>query len=130
MIVLHGTRGDEALGLARTLHDHSIRKDYPFTKVDAVPEPEAAIAELCTQAGCGTIFLDLTRPFSIPLQFARNLLSSHFHLWTIAVAPTPDDIFKHFGGAFSEPTRAGFDLCTLGFPRRGWHLNMGPPSFS
>jgi FHA domain len=129
MIVLSGSHAGAALDLARTLHAHSIRKKYPFTIVDAVPRSAPAIEELCTRAGCGTIFLDLTKPFSIPLQFARNLLSDHFHLWTIAVAPTPEEVFSRLGQAFSEPKRAGFDVCTLGFLRRGWHLNMGPATF-
>jgi len=129
MIVLYGSRANAVLELARTLHAHSIRKNYPFTTVEAVPQSVPAIEELCTRAACGTIFLDLTKPFSIPLQFARNLLSSDFHLWTIAIAPTPDEIFTRLGRAFSEPQRVGLAVCTLGFPRYGWHLNMGPASF-
>ena len=120
MLFLHGTCSDAVLELARTLHAHSIRKDFPFTPVSAVPESEAAIEELCTQAGCGTIFLDLTRPFELPLSFARNLFSERFHLWTIVVTPVAVDAFRCFGKAGSEPKRVGFDICELGFPRTTW----------
>jgi len=118
MIILHGSRSDVVLELARTLHAHSIRKGFPFTPINAVPESEAAIEELCTQAGCGTIFLDLTRPFELPLVFARNLFLDHFHLWTIVVTPVAVDAIRCFGEAWYEPKRQGFSICELRSP--GW----------
>jgi hypothetical protein len=120
MIILHGSRSDDVLELARTLHDHSIRKSFPFTPINAVPESEAAIEELCTHAGCGTIFLDLTRPFALPPSFARHLFMDHFHLWTIVVARVAADALRCFGSAWSEPKRRNFSVCELGFPRTRW----------
>ena len=129
MIILHGSRSDVVLELARTLHAHSIRKGFPFTPINAVPESETAIEELCTQAGCGTIFLDLTRPIKLPLVFARNLFSDHFHLWTIVVARVTVDAIRCFGEAWSEPKRLGFSVCELGFPSTGWHWSMRDGTF-
>jgi hypothetical protein len=119
MIILHGSRSDDVLELARALHVHSIRNGFPFTPINAVPKSEAAIEELCTQAGCGTIFLDLTRPFEVPPDFARNLFSDHFHLWTIVVAPVVIDAVRCFGKTWYKPKRQGFNVCELGFPRMG-----------
>lgn len=56
MLIACGSRADELHELARMLHDHSVRRDFPFTKVDAIPGSDEAIDELCTRAGCGTIF--------------------------------------------------------------------------
>lgn len=130
MLNFYGQRGDQVVELARTLHEHSMRKDYPFTQVNAVPETEAAITELCTQAGCGTIFLDLTKPFHVPPQFARNLVSDYFHLWPITVTSAPDEIYTRFRGVFSGATRAGFALCSLGFPAQALRLNVGSATFT
>jgi FHA domain len=130
MILLHGSRSDDVLELARTLHDHSIRKDFPFTPINAVPAAGAAIEELCAQAGCGTIFLDLTRPFKIPPVFARHLFSDHFHLWTIVVARVAADVIRCFGEAWYEPKRQGFSVCELGFPRQGWHWSVKDVTFT
>ena len=60
-------------------------------QVNTVPTNDAAIEALCTEAGCGTIFLDLTKPVELPRTFVRNLFSDHFHLWTIAVAPAAEE---------------------------------------
>ena len=130
MINFYGQHGDQVIELARTLHEYSMRKDYPFTRIDAVPETEAAVTELCTRAGCGTIFLDFTSPLRLPLPFAQNLLSEHFHLRTIAVSPRPDELYSRFRGAFSKGTRSGFDMCELGFPRAVRHLNVESATFT
>lgn len=130
MLIACGSRADELHELARMLHDHSVRRDFPFTKVDAIPGSDEAIDELCTRAGCGTIFLDLTKPFPVPLRFARNLFSQHFHLWTIVVAPTIDQVGTCLGGARHEPRPAGFHICELGFSRRQWHQQMKSVSFT
>jgi hypothetical protein len=118
MIILHGTCSDGVLELARTLHAHSIRRGFPFTPINAVPESEAAIEELCMHAGCGTIFLDLTAPFKLPLVFARNLFADRFHLWTIVVTRVVADAIRCFGEAWYEPKRQGFSACAFGFHGR------------
>lgn len=129
MMILHGSRSDDVRELARTLHAHSIRQGFPFTAVSTVPESGAAIEELCTRAGCGTVFLDLTQPFQIPLGFARNLFMDHFHLWTIAVMRAETDS-QCFGEAWNEPKRRGFGVCVLRFPPTGWHWSMGDANFT
>jgi hypothetical protein len=124
-IILHGSRREDVLKLARTIHEHSIRKGFPFTLVNTVPTSDTAIEALCTEAGCGTIFLDLTTPFELPRPFVRHLFSDHFHLWTIAVAQATADVRRCFG--------AGMDLfpfCTLGFHRVAWHSAMHDVTFT
>jgi hypothetical protein len=130
MIILHGSRSVVVLELARTLHAHSVRNGFPFTPIHAVPESEAAIEEVCTRAGCGTVFLDLTAPCKVPLVFARNLFSERFHLWTIVVARSVVDALRCFGAAWYEPKRQGFSACEIGFPRTGWPWSMGDVSFT
>jgi hypothetical protein len=105
LLILWGSRVDDVLGLARTLHDRSVRRDYPFTRLEAVPSADPAIDELCTRAGCGTILLDLTRPFDVPLRFARHLFSTHFHLWTMLVAPTVEQAVACLGDVWWSPGR-------------------------
>ncbi len=112
-IILHGSSSEDVLELARTIHEHSIRQGFPFLRVKTVPTNEAAIEALCTEGGCGTIFLDLTKPVELPRTFVRNLFSDHFHLWTIAVAPVAEDACRCFGlGTDFIP------FCTLGFVGR------------
>jgi hypothetical protein len=130
MLIVCGSRADELHELSRMLHDHSVRRDFPFTKLDAIPDSDEAIDELCTRAGCGTIFLDLTKPFPVPLRFARNLFSQHFHLWTIVVAPTLDQAVTCLGNACNEPRLVGFHICELGFSRHQWHQRMRSVSFT
>jgi len=130
MLNFYGQRAEQVVELARTLHEHSMRKDYPFTRVDAVPKTEAGITELCTRAGCGTMFLDLTKPFRVPSQFAQNLVSDYFHLWPITVTSAHDEIYKRFRGAFSGGTRPGFALCMLGFAGQARRLNLGSATFT
>jgi len=43
-LILHGSRTEDALELARTIHAHSIRQDFPFTQVNTVPTSDTAIA--------------------------------------------------------------------------------------
>jgi len=114
-ILLHGSRSEDVLGLAREIHEHSTRRGFPFTQVDTVPTNDAAIEALCTQAGCGTVFLDLTQPLELPRAFVRALFSEHFHLWTIAVAAA-EDACRCFG-----PGTDSFPFCTIGFRRTSWH---------
>jgi hypothetical protein len=115
-IILRGSRTEEVFELARAIHEHSIRKGFPFTQVNTVPVNDAAIEALCTEAGCGTIFLDLTKPVELPRTFVRNLFSDHFHLWTIAVAPAAEEACRCFG-----PRTDFIPFCTLGFRRTSWH---------
>lgn len=124
-IILHGARAEDVVELARTIHDHSIRKGFPFVEVKGVPTTDAAIEALCTQAGCGTIFLDLTQPVELPETFLRHLFSDHFHLWTLAVASSAEDARRCFG-----PGMTFFPLCTLGFRRTNWHASMTEVTFT
>jgi hypothetical protein len=113
-IILHGSRMEDVLELARTIHEHSIRKGFPFTQVTTVPRSDTAIEALCTEAGCGTIFLDLTKPLELPRTFIRSLFSDHFHLWAIAVAQEAEAAVQCFG-----PGTNLYPFCMLGFPRVG-----------
>ena len=124
-LILHGSRSEGVIELARTIHEHSNRKDFPFTQVNIVPTSDAAIEALCTKAGCGTIFLDLTTPVELPQTFLRHLFSDHYHLWTIAVASAADDVDRCF--------RAGMDLfafCTIGFRRTSWASSLHDVTFT
>jgi hypothetical protein len=87
-IILHGSRSADVIELARTIHEHSIRKSFPFTQISTAPVHSAAIEALCREAGCGTVLLDLTQPFQLPEPFVRHLFSDYFHLWTLVVAST------------------------------------------
>ncbi len=111
-IILRGSCMADVLELARTLHEHSIRKGFPFTQVSTVPTSDTAIEALCTEAGCGTIFLDLTKPRELPRAFIRRLFSDHFHLWTIAVAQGAEVALRCFGSGTNL-----YPFCMLGFPR-------------
>jgi hypothetical protein len=113
-IVLHGSRSEDVIELARTIHEHSIRKGFPFRQVNAVPTSDAAIEALCTEAGCGTIFLDLTKPRELPRTFIRHLFSDHFHLWTIAVASAVEHARRCLG-----PGMDFLPFSMIGFPRVG-----------
>jgi len=118
-IILHGSRSEDVLELARAIHEHSIRKGFPFLRVNTVPTNDAAIEALCTEAGCGTLFLDLTKPVELARTFVRNLFSDHFHLWAIAVAACAEDACRCFG-----PRTDFIPFCTLGFRRTSWHTAM------
>jgi hypothetical protein len=124
-IILHGSRSEDVVELGRTIHEHSNRKSFPFTQVNAVPTNDAAIEALCTEAGCGTIFLDLTRPFELPETFVRHLFSDHFHLWTLAVASAAEDVRRCFG-----PGMDFFPVCTLGFRRTSLLGSMQDVTFT
>jgi len=124
-IILHGSRSEDVVELARTIHEHSIRKGFPFTQVNTVPTNDAAIEALCTEAGCGTIFLDLTQPYELPETFVRHLFSDHFHLWTLAVAPAAEDVRRCFG-----PGMDFFPFCTLGFRRTSLLRSMQDVTFT
>jgi hypothetical protein len=124
-IVLHGARAEDVVELALTIHEHSIRKGFPFIQVSSVPMTDAAIEALCTQAGCGTIFLDFTQPVELPETFLRHLFSDHFHLWTLAVASTVEDARRCFG-----PGMRFFPVCMLGFRRTNWHTSMTEATFT
>jgi len=124
-IILHGERAEDVIELARTIHEHSIRKDFPFTEVSSVPTTDAAIEALCTQAGCGTIFLDLTQPIELSEPFLRRLFSDHFHLWTLAVASSVEDARRAFG-----PGMTFYPLCMLGFRRTSWLRSMKGVTFT
>lgn len=123
-IVLHGSRSEEVVALARTIHEHSIRKDFPFTQVNTIPTSDTAIEALFTEAGCGTLFLDLTTPCELPSTFVRHMLSDYYHLWTIAVMQDADDVCRCFG-----PGIDFVPVCTVGFRRVGWHDSMHDVTF-
>ena len=124
-IILRGSRAGDVVDLARTIHEHSIRKGFPFTEVSTVPTTDTAIEALCTKAGCGTIFLDLTQPVELPRTFLRHLFSDHFHLWTLAVARIVDDARRCFG-----PGMEFAPLCMLGFRQTSWHTSMTAVTFT
>jgi hypothetical protein len=131
MIVLQGNSGDQLAPIAYAIHNHSTRRDYPFTYLKSLPTSDEAIDDLCTKAACGTIFLDLTIPFALPLRFSRHLFGCHFHLGAIVAtnACTDHEAMTCFGQAAIEPKRLGFGLCALGFPRHGWN-HHGAITFS
>jgi len=124
-IILHGSRPEDVLELARTIHEHSIRKDFPFTQVNSIPTSDTEIEALCTKAGCGTVFLDLTKPLVLPRPFIRQLFSDHYHLWTLAVAQTAEDGIRCFG-----PGMDFVPFCTIGFRRVAWHNSMHDVTFT
>jgi len=130
-LILQGARAADVAELARTIHEHTTRKGFPFTQVNTVPTSDAAIEALCTQGGCGTLFLDLTTPVTLPSSLVRHLLANldfsslerdHYHLATIAVASTTHDAFRCFG--MDDP------FCTLGFRRAPWHSAMRNVTFT
>lgn len=123
-LILHGSRGEAVVELARTIHEHSIQAAFPFTEVSSVPTADTAIETLCTKAGCGTVFLDLTTPFKLPQTFLRHLFSDHFHLWTIAVVSAAEDIHRCFG-----PGMDFFPFQTVGFRRASWSGSMHDVTF-
>lgn len=124
-IILHGSRSEDVLELARTIHEHSIQKDFPFTQANTVPTSDTESDALCTEGGCGTIFLDLTKPVELPPTFIRHLFSDHFHLATIAVAQGTEEALRCFG-----PGMEFFPFCTLGFRRVSWHSSMRDVTFT
>jgi len=130
-ILLHGARSADVLELARTIHEHTIRKGFPFTPVTAVPTSDAAIEELCTRGGCGTLFFDFTAPVDMPPTLMRHLFpgrdGDHYHLATIAVAWTFEAGCRCFGigGGIGY-----FPLCGVGFRRAPWHLAVKDVTFT
>jgi hypothetical protein len=124
-ILLHGSHMEDALELARTIHEHTIRKGFPFTQVTTVPTSAAEIEELCTRGGCGTLVFDLTAPVELPQTLMGYLFPDrdreHYHLATIAVASTVEDARRCFG--FSP-------RCALGFRRAPWHSAMKDVTFT
>jgi hypothetical protein len=123
-LILHGSCTEDILELVRTIHEHSIQKEFPFTQVDTVPTSDTEIEALCTKAGCGTIFLDLTKPFDLPPTLVRHLFSGYYHLWTLAVAVDAEDAQRCFG-----PRMALFPFYTIGFTRTSWHASMHDVTF-
>jgi hypothetical protein len=128
-IILHGARSEDVSELARTIHEHTIRKGFPFTPVNPVPTSDAAIEALCTQAGCGTLFLDLTTPVELPATLLRHLFphqdQDYYHLGTIAVASAAEDVDRCFG-----PAMEFYPRCTIGFRRAPWHSAMRNVTFT
>jgi hypothetical protein len=123
-LILHGSRAEDVLELARTIHEHSIQKEFPFTQVDTVPTSDTEIEALCTKAGCGTIFLDLTKPFDLPQTFIRHLFSRYYHLWTVVVAADAEAAQRCFG-----PGMELFPFYSIGFTRTRWHASMHDVKF-
>jgi hypothetical protein len=124
-IILHGSRSADVIELARTIHEHSIRKSFPFTQISTAPVHSAAIEALCREAGCGTVLLDLTQPFQLPEPFVRHLFSDYFHLWTLVVASTTEEARGCFGPAMDL-----IPFCVLGFRRTSWHRSMHDVTFT
>lgn len=106
---MRGARSEDVIELARTIHEHTIRKGFPFTPVNTVPTSDAAIEALCTQGGCGTLFIDFTTPVELPPTLVDHLFpdrdKDHYHLATIFVASTAEDVRQYFGPV----------ICTIGF---------------
>ena len=116
MMVLNG-RGGDLLPLARMIHEHSVRREYPFTVVETFPSSPASIDELFSRAACGTIYLDMREPQAVPARFAQHLCSHRYHTRAIVVARDPHEVSKHFGPAFLGRERGAFAACAVGFPR-------------
>jgi hypothetical protein len=128
-IILHGARSEEVVELARTIHEHTTRRDFPFTQVNTVPTSDVAIEALCTQGGCGTLFLDLTTPVELPPLLLRHLFADQdhdrYHLGTIAVTSVAEDARRCLG-----PGMEFYPLCTIGFRRAPWHSAMRNVTFT
>jgi hypothetical protein len=124
-IILHGSRSKDVLELAHTIHEHTNWKAFPFTELNTAPSSAEAIGELCTKAGCGTIFLDLTKPFELQPTFVHSLFSDRYHLWTIVVAQAVKDVHRCFG-----PGAELFPFYSAGFRRVSWHGSMHDVTFT
>jgi hypothetical protein len=128
-ILLHGARVEDALELARTIHEHTNRKGFPFTRVTAVPTSAAEIEELCTRGGCGTLVFDFTAPVELPRTLVEYLFPErdrdHYHLATIAVASTVEDARRCFGAGLGF-----YSGCAIGFRRVPWHSAMKDVTFT
>jgi hypothetical protein len=124
-LILHDARTEDAIKLARSIHEHSIRKDFPFTHVTTIPRSDDAIEALFTEAGCGTIFLDLMQLPELPRTFTHHLFSEHFHLWSIAVVPTAKDAGRCFG-----PGMELLPICPLAYRGTSWHKTMKDVTFT
>jgi hypothetical protein len=114
MLGIYGGPDDDAVDLAHTLHAHSVRRQFPCTVLDAIPDSESEMNELCTRAGCGTVILDQRRPFSIPPPFLTRLASEQYHLWAIVIARDRRDLSAGLGIPFDV---AGF---AIGFASPMW----------
>jgi len=88
VLVLKTNDTEAARSFARILHERTARRRYDFTEPSRYPDSDAAIDEVCTKAGCGTVFVDLTRDAHVPPRFARNLFDRHYHLWPVIASPT------------------------------------------
>jgi len=127
-LFLCGSRADDVLGLARMLHADSVRRGYPFVKLDELPVSDVAIRRLCARAVYGTVFVDLTKPQQISYKLAEILLSPCYdRFWTIMVMPHCDMALECFGGTAELAIHSA---CKLGFPRVGWQLAIGEVHFT
>ncbi|MEO7733286.1 MAG: hypothetical protein ABIY55_20145, partial [Kofleriaceae bacterium] len=109
--------GREARGLVAALHSRSFRRGYPLVSLNARPA-DSSIDEVCLEAGCGVLVLDLTRPWPVPEALTRNLFAPFLHLWTIVVGPTTAAIRAAFGNAwYARPSGVGHE--EIGFGLRG-----------
>jgi len=125
MLVLRSARTDQYRDLCRTLHAHSIRRSHPFTRI-AKPASDKACDEVCARAAWGTLFVDMSRPFLLPLELARNLLSQRFHLWTVIVTPeSAEQVLSRFGAALVEPKPRDFGISMVGFSGPYWRGQNG-----
>jgi hypothetical protein len=114
ILVLITRQATVAADLARVLHDDTERHPYAFTEIVNAPATDDAIDELCTRAGCGTAFLDLTTPRVLPERLAHHLLrSTHYHLWTIVAARSAADVYTSFGLESWCSRRVGLDLVDI-----------------
>jgi len=117
IVVLDGARDADLSALARAMHDHSVRRDFPFTVVETIPSSPEGVERLCAAAGSGTIYLDLRGRQAVPKQLARYLFAPDCHLRPILVAQSPQEVIERFGTAFEDRPRER-QVCTVGF-RRG-----------
>ena len=116
-MLLDGARDADLSALARVMHDHSVRRDFPFTVVETVPSSPEGVERLCAAAGSGTIYLDLRGRQSVPEQLARYLFAPDCHLRAVLVAQSPQEVIERFGAAFQDRPRTR-QVCAVGF-RRG-----------
>ena len=124
MLFIHGAGDAPLLEVARALHRYSTRRNHPLMKCDGASTSDEEIDQVCLQAADGTMVLDMTQPFTVPVRLAQHLLSSHFNVWPIVIttADTPRKVLQCFEPAILSSRRPQLELCFLGFPKRTFSL--------
>jgi hypothetical protein len=103
-ITLYAESVDAVASTVGVLHTRSRRRDFPLTFLDKRAVVDADPYQLCAALGFGTVVLDLTNPYTLPGQFATNLLSGRFHVWPLVVARTWEDVWRAFAERDLSPT--------------------------